>query len=419
MRFVHLVTAALRGHAVAVLALRAGVVGANFAVMLLLTWHLGLAAFGTLIFVWSAAMVASAVISIGGPLALLRVLSQGAGLHWYQLTGIVAAGPAFLCALCWAVLHLIWPEPQWFMIFQVAFWINALACMASIMRALGSVQMSMVLRDAAPFCVLGISAAVSPDQSIIGIMQCWVFLMMVLGGTCTLWCLRRWHVFAASSGQSCLSASLWGTSILGMVTAQIDLIVGGAMMGAEALGLYAFLRRIANLVALPVTVATWVSAKPVAASYGSGDLINLQRASAQASRIAWFPALTLSALCAIGLLIASLTPFLHVTQSGALAFCILIGGAIVQAYFAAGFTVATLGEHAQLCVVARVVTFLSYTSLAAAFATSMTPISNAATYVIAMSLGSVLVWSVLSRDLGVDTSARAVRRIKGGAWKIS
>ena len=409
----------LRRQAVGTLALRAGIVGANFAVMLWLTWRLGFATFGGVIFVWGAALVASAVISLGGPLILLRALSGGSGLHWHQFAGVVLVGPAVLAVASWSFLAVTWPDPRWGAVLYVGFAVNLLGCLASMMRAAGSVQTSMVLRDAGPFCALGLAVAMTPAGTITDILFATLIILTAMAITSVAWCLQHRAAFPVPTGNRCFSGSLWGTTVLGMVIGQIDLIIGGALMGAEALGIYAFLRRIANLVALPVTVATWMSAKPVAAAYAASNPAALRAASAQGSRIAWYPSLALCGLCILGLITASLTPYVQVSHHAAGAFCILLAGAMVQSYLASGFTVATLGDHAHLSAIARGLTVISYALLAAATWSGMTPISNAAIYVIAMSLGSAVVWSVILRDLGVDTSARVLRQAKGARWKTS
>ena len=403
------------------LAIRGSIVGANFCVMLWLTLSLGLATFGALVLLWGAALVIGTVVSGGGPLILLRRLSSGNGMWIRQLAGLVVFFPATLCVLGWLFVQALWPDPRWAAVFAVAYCVNTLCCLASIMRALGSVQVSMVLRDAGPFSALGLAAVLAPDDNVLFLLWGAVGLMTLVALVAAGWCISNSARLGPPQPPSrvCWSWSLWGTSILGMILAQIDLIVGGAFMGTEALGLYALLRRIANVVALPVSVATWVSASPIAAAYDRGDDVGLRQASARGSQIAWYPALVICAVCICGLVVAAMLPSLTITAQIAVSFGILLSGALVQAFLASGFTVATLSDHATLSASARALTVLFYLSIAAVVGVTMTPVSNALCYTFAMCLGSGVVWLVLRRDLGVDTSACVLWRREVPAWRTS
>ena len=62
-------------YAMGTLALRGGIVGINFAIMIGLAGFLGLDAFGTLAVTWGLALMVATVLSLGGPLMLLRHLT--------------------------------------------------------------------------------------------------------------------------------------------------------------------------------------------------------------------------------------------------------------------------------------------------------------------------------------------------------
>ncbi len=403
------------------LLLRAAVVGLNFCVMVWLSFELGLSAFGALIYLWGAALVTSSIVSCGGPLVLLRALCDGSGLRLTQIIGLSIVLPGLLCGVGWFATSSLMPDDRWLTLFAVAFSANALGSLASIMRAMGSVQTSMVLRDAGPFTALGVATFLQPAGDPEALLWMAAALMCVMVIAATVWCTMHRSALVEPVGthHNWLSWSLWGTSILGMTMAQVDLIIGGTLMSAEALGLYALLRRIANVVALPVTVATWVSAKPVAAAYGAGDQSALKHASAVGSQIAWYPALGIAAVCLCGLALSAASPWPVVTSQIATCFGILLCGALAQAFLASGFTVATLSNHAPLSVIARAITILSYLCLAAWLGNTLSPVSNALSYTAAMCLGSGLVWAVLLQRLGIDTSARVLWRREVPVWKAS
>jgi O-antigen/teichoic acid export membrane protein len=280
--------------------------------------------------------------------------------------------------------------------------------------------MSMALRDGGPFVALGI-AAFLPFGGAVPTVLAAAGLMAVTGAAAAVWCCAHWTNLppATTPRRWCWSWSLWGTSVLGMGVAQVDILIGGAVMDAEALGLYAFLRRIANVVALPVSVATWVSAKPVATAFGAGDMRALRLASADGSRIAWYPACILAALSLAGVTLAAALPWLDVTPMIAGCFVILVAGALMQAFCAAGLTVATLTRYARLAAIARALTLLAYLGTVGVIGSVLSPVSNALAYGVAAVLGSLLVWGVLWRELDVDTSARVLWQQGRAGWKTS
>lgn len=398
------------------LTLRAAVVAANFGVMMGLAALLGLDVFGQLVFLWGAALVAGTMLSLGGPLILLRRLTDGVGMRLRDVVCMTFAYPAALAVLAYVALDGFWSSMPWAAILSTGFFINALTCLASVMRALGSVQWSMALRDAGPQIALGVGALGATGGSAQGILWGAVFVMLVFAGLAVFWCVRvpqRTSVICGDK-RPMLDLSLWGTSVLGMAVAQMDLIVGGAFLSSETLGVYALLRRVANLVALPVSVATWVSAAPVSKAHGTGDLSALQNASASGAQIAFLPG---TALFLLGL---TCLPAISVFSSDAtLPFAILLCGAFVQVILASGYTVATLCGLAHFAAFARLGALLAYLITAHALGSSLSPITNAFTYTVAMSCGSLLLWVQIKRRLGIDTSAMSLRRSEAVKWRLS
>ncbi len=398
------------------LTLRGALVASNFVVMVGLAAGLGLERFGALIFFWSGALVAGTALSLGGPLILLRGLTDGCGMRMRDVVALVVAVPLILTLLVFLLMASLWPALPWFAILAAGFGVNVLTCLASVMRALGSLHWSMVLRDGAPQAALGFGAVLASGHAAAGILVAATCVMLLIGLIATVWCWRARHSTAVFSDhkRSLIDASLWGTSVLGMGIMQMDLIVGGMVLPAEALGVYALLRRIANLVALPVTVATWVSAAAISAAYGQGDMAALQKASRDGSRIALLPgaALFLMGLTAI--------PFILILLPGVtVVFVVLLVGALVQVLLASGFTVATLCGQARLSVLARLAALGCYLLSVQIIGGQLSPIINAVAYTVAMSCGSLLLWAQLKRKTGIETSAYALWRTRVGAWKAS
>ncbi len=402
--------------------LRGGIVGLNFVLILGLAAVLGLDVFGAVAVIWGVSLVTATILSCGGPLLLLRAMTDGGRLHWHVLLMQAVVYPAVLALGVGVILGALWPSLPWVPILMAGFLINLLSCLASIMRALGSIQMSMGLRDAAPQIALFIGALSSDATEAASILM---HASIVIGIICigfVLWCIRhpkRGAHIGPDGRHLRPSAALWGTSVLGMVLAQVDIIIGGSLLSAEQIGLYAMLRRIANLVALPVTVATWVSAGPISAAHGMADTHALQQASRAGSRIALIPGAILFVL-AIALIpvLDRVTPNTPVGQ-GHWVFVVLLIGAFIQVFFASGFTVATLCDQAHLAAKARLISVFTYVMAIGLAGASLTPMVNACAYVAGISLGSFVLWQILRQRLRLDTSAAALWHRRGAGWKLS
>ena len=401
--------------------LRVGVVGVNFGVMVILAALLGLEIFGQLAALWGAALVAGTLVSLGGPLILLRMLTDGQGLCTGDILRIAVIYPAAIAVVFWIGAVLVWPDLPWLAILSAGFCINLLGCLGSVMRALGSLYASMALRDAGPQVALGLAAVIAPAAGVEVILLLCALVTAGLALAGAVWAVRhiRNTAVLAQHERPFLSFSLWATSVTGMAIAQIDLIVGGAVISGEALGVYALLRRVANLVALPVSVATWVSGPAVSAAKGANDMAALARASAGGSRIAILPGL---ALFAAALLALPFLPILLPDAGGAMSgviFAILLLGALGQVVFASSFTVATLCGLPHFALAARLVMGALYLGWFGWWGADLTALTNALGYVGAVSLGGFALWWAVRRNLGVDTSATVLLAGKGVRWRTS
>lgn len=385
---------------------RGAIVAVNFGVMMLLATTLGLDAFGELAVQWGIALVIAPVVSLGGPLLLLRAMTGGGGVGLGGVLLHVIIWPAAITLVGVVICATIWPTLPWELIFLNAFCINALSCSASVTRAFGSVNASMVLRDSGPQIALGLGAAFT--GSVFLFSAYWVGAFFCAA---CVWSWRRPErakIINDTHVTPRVSPALWGTSVLGVGLSQIDIIIGGTLLSPAQIGLYVVLRRVANLVALPVSVATWVSASAVSKSHASGDVNALQIASITGSRVALLPGILLFLLGVLAV------PFLPADARAI--FTVLLIGAVVQVVFASGFTVATLAGMAQYAVLSRGFSIVVYL----AFALWVTgPVANALAYVGAISLGSLALWAAIRQRSAVDTSAFALRNMSGATWKTS
>ena len=403
------------------LCLRVGIVGINFFVMLSLAALLGFETFGRLAALWGAALVAGTVLSLGGPVILLRMLTDGRGMRVRDILKIAVLCPGLLALAAFLALSSFWPATSWGAILSAGFFTNALACLASVMRALGSVQFSMALRDAGPQVSLGTAGLLGASADADALLLQAALAMFVLLLLAMLWVWRsdRLATILSPDWRHFQSYALWATSILGAVVSQIDLIVGGAIIPAEQLGVYAVLRRVANLVALPVTVATWVSSPAISAAHGTKTATALSSASADGSRIAMLPGV---ALFGIGMLALPMLPIILPDFSGdglRLIFLILLIGALGQVVLASSFTVATLCGLPKLAMAARFLMLITYLLWFQYWGAELTATTNALGYAGALTLGGAALWWAVRHHLGVDTSAAVLWRKRRMRWKTS
>ncbi len=378
-------------------------------VVLGLAFVLGLDRFGALIVLWGLALVAATLLGFGGPLVLLARLGDGRGMHPFAVLALCLGLPGLAAMLTLPLLPLIWAGVPWGAVLAAALAIHLVACLGSVLRALGSLHLSMALRDGAPVLALGLAGLSQGDAGAILWLAATILAVICLGAICA--CLRDprlQQIIGRDRPFGGWEPGLWASAILGMVLAQVDIILGGQMLSAEQIGIYALLRRLANLVALPVTVATWVSAGPISAAHAASDRAALQTASVAGAGVALWPGLALAAV--ILPVAAWFVPGLPVPV-----LLVLLGGAMIQLVFAQGITVASLTGHGHLAAWARLAGLLGYLGIALSL-TPLDPLHNAAAYVLGSGLCSALLWLWLWRGTGVNTLA-----FQSGArrWRMS
>ena len=392
--------------------LRAGLVAGNLAVLLALAWLLGLDGFGELIVLWGLVLVASALLGCGGPLHILARLGDGGGMHPHALFRLCLGLPALAAVAAGFALHQVWPGLPWAAVLTLALAVNLASCLASALRALGSLHLSMALRDGAPLLALGLAGLTRAEAPLIlwlaaaglGVICAWVAWLIWRHGA-------RADLIAEGRPAAAVSLNLWAVAVLGMVLTQVDIVLGGQLLTPEQIGIYALLRRLANLVALPMSVATWVSAGQISAAHAASDLPALQSASDAGARIALLPGLGLAALCLLALpLLVWWQPALPVPV-----LLVLLAGTILQLAFAQGMSVATLTGRGDLAAGARLAGLLTYVA-AMLLAAPRDPMGNALAYVLGTSLCSAMLWLWLWRGTGVNTLA-----LQGRArpWRMS
>lgn len=392
------------------MALRLGLVGGNFAVLLGLAAALGLDDFGRLIVLWGLALMVSGVIGWGAPLVLLARL--GAGLQLRAVLLLALGLPAAKSAAIWALGGLVapagWPLGA---VLAAALGVHVLACLASILRVFGVVFWSMALRDAVPVLALGLAALIGAGPAaILGICAA---LLAGIAAVAALICARhplRAARISPQGGRDIWARGLWANVVLGMALAQIDIVIGGLLLSPAQIGVYALLRRLANLAALPVAVTSWVSASAISTAYDRADQPATQEAVRHFGRAGLWPAAAL-ALGAMGVL-ALAGQGVHWPL-----LALLLAGVLGQVVLAQAMTLASLTGQGRAAAASGALALLTYLGLALALLAPAGIWGNALAYVLASSLGNIALALWLRRALGIDCWPWQWRRAKGLAWQ--
>lgn len=86
----------------------------------------------------------------------------------------------------------------------------------------------------------------------------------------------------------------WGTVLLNTASTQIDILIAGSVVGPVATGVYTIIKRITNILALPMSIAVWMLAPRISRASATDDRKALAAAARSGIRLAFYPALALT-----------------------------------------------------------------------------------------------------------------------------
>ncbi|MBV7258520.1 hypothetical protein [Erythrobacter crassostreae] len=409
-------------------AIRGVTVLSNFGAMLLLALILGIEDYGSFVLIWAMAAVTSSFVSLGMPVYLMKELSiadrwgkDGVGLGY--TAAMVVLWPAAICAGFFAIASIpiasasleLWGIAQgdFALLLGLAYLMNLNINLSSIVYAIGYQGYSMFQRDAVPqLLALAVAffvvvQAMAQPATLVLIGVC------ILLAAFTIFVIAflafhhfRQQYFGDGSGAGRWQGAFWGSAVLGLAWAQIDIVIGGLFLSPAQLGAYNILRRIANLVTLPATISNWTTI---------GDF---SRAFAQHDREAVLAtnrkALVLGAIPGFLLLLVAIPAYVVIDYLYAfpegegffLLFLMLLAQAGIVVHFLAGTSILStsgLETSAMFCRLAGLIAYLI--ALAILFALIPSAVhANAA----ALFAGSIvlygLVWLVVYRNHGFDSS---------------
>jgi O-antigen/teichoic acid export membrane protein len=425
---------------------RGSVVGSNFAVMIALAALLSPDEFGRLVYLWTFALVLSAVGTIGASAYFLRefsaLLGRGDGAPRFNTGLLVLLGlilPAVVIGgLIGALIFLardtsmfaagIRPTTGELLATGVVAWLaNAITNLASLSRVLDQVNLSMAMRDASAPMVLLIAtlAAIAIHGDAPGVVAIFQIHIAIAAALVLGW----WgQIFVRDGRINRLLAwrridgfpdifGLWGMQASNAFSAGIDVMAGGLFLGEAQLGYYQLVKRIANLAALPQMVANWAVIVALGKAHGAQDRDGIAQAVRQGARITLMPLALLLPLSAA--VIAGVTYWLgYPMDATALATALLLlAAAATHSFFCSnGVLVQQTGleYHALAAQLGGLALFGACTI---AFLTiDASPALLALAQWLAILAAALILWRTIRKRLGVDSSLLVLleRRDGGG-----
>lgn len=414
---------------------RGVIVTGNFVVMIALATLLKPGEYGQLAYLWSIAQVLAAVGSIGVPGYLLRELSLRSNRKaelppisaWLVplVTLVLPAVVIAIGAVLFVALHgsiaasggvTIEPEQIW-LIAVVAWLLNVVNNLVNFPRISGSISLPMAMRDAMPHCLLLAAAVIALEwgsRSSTGIYEIFVVL---IAGFILLWLALIAHSHRGALALMSLRTPMsrpdllgfWGLSIVTVLGANIDILVGGLFLGASELGYYQLIKRIVNVASLPQIVVNWAVVVPVGRAFAERDFSGIQAAVTRASRMAILPLLLLSVLVPIAAVTSSILTGYGFDDAAAWMLAILLLGAVLNVLFGANFSVAAQCDMEYQALVARLGSLLLFCgSVWVCASWTRTGVMLAFCQLLMVLVSNFWLWYAIWGKIGVDSSAASI-----------
>ncbi|WP_127110813.1 lipopolysaccharide biosynthesis protein [Pararhodobacter zhoushanensis] len=410
---------------IALFVARGGIVGVNVLSLLVVAAVMEPAAFGSFVYLWSLTLFLAALAGMGSPAYLLRETSARQGDPQRGLSRLEAVKVALilplgmLAVLCLAAVLL--PEAALRALGQgpldmgevlpvglAALVVMVLTHAATPFRLDGRETLSMALRDGAPQSLIMLAVLIGQlvglqDAHVALLLFAALGLMLVAG----LYALIRIRTPLWRDGPGLPRGgqpSFWGSSVLGATVSQVDILLGGLVLGPVALGHYQILKRIANLTAQPQVIANWSVLVRIGRSHAQGKLADVQQACRQGLKLAFFPGIGLL-LILVALLPLALG-FYDIENSAETwtIFGLLALGSLANVAFGVNFTVAAQSGLEKFSLGARVVSLGLMAGGILLQGDAMTSQGLALSVLVAVAVSNLLLSCLIWRRLGVDTT---------------
>lgn len=300
--------------------IRGGISFSQLIIVIVAGKLLDAATFGRFAIIYAGARLLASVVGLGAPSFLLKDVParQARGEPWHKVSAVLRQFfllPALGCILAAFVLEALGYSgtgyyPLYFgegaaLALTAYLWSTALLFGVWV-RATRSSMEAMFISDLAP--PLALLAALLAlwglgDTSLVHIFVLCCALLFAGQLVMTGWhLLRRWiPVGGADAAPIALRqvTPYWSTVLLNTASSQIDIIIAGAVTTPVATGVYAVIKRITNIIAIPQSIIVWILAPRVSRASAVDDRPALAAAARYSSRFAFLPALVIGALIGV------------------------------------------------------------------------------------------------------------------------
>lgn len=404
-------------------ATRGATVGMNFLSMMIIAYLMGVSEYGRFVIVWASAQIVAVFLSQGLPVYLLREFAvrqklgdNGVTPGFLLRRGLVL--PVLFCLLlsacAWGAAR-VWPGLPLDLlpaILALAFLLNLNTLLCSALHALDWQSLSMFVRDALPqtltLVAAGTLAMAGRIESMPVVLLSLALLAVWIGLTIAFLAVKGRVLALLGTGAQPPGrlGHFWLSSALGAALAQIDIVIGGLFLSAEELGAYNILRRVANLAALPVTIATWATVGEFSRAFATRDRAAIEAANRKALLLAVPPGLALVALCVPLYPVLALIYELSGIEMIFATYLVLLAQSAVVVFFGAGLTILTTSGLESAAWQGRIIAIVVYLAvLAGSLAmVGVSPIVNAAAILLGMIAFSGFVWWRVRNAFDFDSS---------------
>lgn len=410
---------------------RFAIVGMNFLSLLIIAFVMETENFGRFVFMWSATVTLAAIISIGGPALLLREFSankgselQGVSLRYALRLGLL--WPMILMLCLGVGLQIAAPLIQnigdgvllskrdmWLVLFA-SFALHLFNVLAVPLRVASFANLAMGLRDAGPQLAMTISALLlflrdePTPEMVFSLFFVIAGLILACGVLALVWSLKDGLFVSASAPKTSKSVwGFWGTTVTNVLWSQIDILVGGLFLSAAELGVYQIIKRIANLAALPQIIGNWAVVVRVGRAYATRNIAEIARACRRAIELSFPPMIILVVSCLISFPLVRTVFDLPDIPVFWIVLCLLLAGSASNVAFGANFSVASQCHLEKIALLARLLGIALTTAMVLSISGAGIAGVAVAT-LLGMLVSNVVLWMVIWKKFGVDTSVFAV-----------
>lgn len=296
-------------------AMRMGISFSQLVIVVVAGTLLDQADFGRFAIIYAGARLLAAFAGLGAPSFLLKDVPwrQARGLPWHSagaatLTFIVY--PALICAAAGAgaeaigstgtAYYPLLPGEGAAMALLGFVWAGMLALGAYVRTTRGPTEAMLVADLYTPLAMLAALVALwaaGLPQVIRIVLLCCVIVGATQLAMLAWHAVRGWIPVGGPNAELVRIRELiayWGTVLLNTASTQIDILIAGSVVGPVTTGVYTIIKRITNILALPMSIAVWMLAPRISRASATDDRNALAAAARSGIRLAFFPALALT-----------------------------------------------------------------------------------------------------------------------------